>query len=277
MRDQNKKKEEKIKELEEFIRRFAANASKSKQATSRKKSLEKIQLDDIKPSNRKYPYINFTPDRQPGNEILEVKNLTKTVNGEKVLDNISFKVKADDKIAVLAENENAMTLLFQILMGEVEPDSGEVKWGTTITNSYFPKDNNYLFQGTESITDWLRQYSKDPDETYVRSFLGRMLFSGEEALKAVNVLSGGEKVRCVLSKIMLSGANFLVFDEPTNHLDMESITALNEGMTRFTGNMIFTSHDHQLTQTVANRIFEIKKDGSMIDKETTYNEYLGLE
>jgi ATPase subunit of ABC transporter with duplicated ATPase domains len=277
MRDQNKKKEEKIKELEEFIRRFAANASKSKQATSRKKSLEKIQLDDIKPSNRKYPYINFTPDRQPGNEILEVNNLTKTVNGEKVLDNISFKVKADDKIAVLAENENAMTLLFQILMGEVEPDSGEVKWGTTITNSYFPKDNNYMFQGTESITDWLRQYSKDPDETYVRSFLGRMLFSGEEALKAVNVLSGGEKVRCVLSKIMLSGANFLVFDEPTNHLDMESITALNEGMTRFTGNMIFTSHDHQLTQTVANRIFEIKKDGSMVDKETTYNEYLGLE
>ncbi len=277
MRDQNKKKEEKIKELEEFIRRFAANASKSKQATSRKKSLEKIQLDDIKPSNRKYPYINFTPDRQPGNEILEVNNLSKSVNGEKVLDNISFKVKADDKIAVLAENENAMTLLFQILMGEVEPDSGEVKWGTTITNSYFPKDNNYLFQGTESITDWLRQYSKDPDETYVRSFLGRMLFSGEEALKAVNVLSGGEKVRCVLSKIMLSGANFLVFDEPTNHLDMESITALNEGMTRFTGNMIFTSHDHQLTQTVANRIFEIKRDGSMIDKETTYNEYLGLE
>ena len=277
MRDQNKKKEEKIKELEEFIRRFAANASKSKQATSRKKSLEKIQLDDIKPSNRKYPYINFTPDRQPGNEILEVNNLSKSVNGEKVLDNISFKVKADDKIAVLAENENAMTLLFQILMGEVEPDSGEVKWGTTITNSYFPKDNNYLFQGTESITDWLRQYSKDPDETYVRSFLGRMLFSGEEALKAVNVLSGGEKVRCVLSKIMLSGANFLVFDEPTNHLDMESITALNEGMIRFTGNMIFTSHDHQLTQTVANRIFEIKRDGSMIDKETTYNEYLGLE
>ncbi len=277
MRDQNKKKEEKIKELEEFIRRFSANASKSKQATSRKKSLEKIQLDDIKPSNRKYPYINFTPDRQPGNEILEVNNLSKTVNGEKVLDNISFKVKADDKIAVLAENENAMTVLFQILIGEAEADSGEVKWGTTITNSYFPKDNNYLFKGTESITDWLRQYSKDPDETYVRSFLGRMLFSGEEALKAVNVLSGGEKVRCVLSKIMLSGANFLVFDEPTNHLDMESITALNEGMTRFTGNMIFTSHDHQLTQTVANRILEIKKDGTLIDKETTYNEYLGLE
>ena len=276
MRDQNKKKEEKIKELEEFIRRFAANASKSKQATSRKKSLEKIQLDDIKPSNRKYPYINFTPDRQPGNEILEVKNLTKTVNGEKVLDNISFKVKADDKIAVLAENENAMTVLFQILMGEVEPDSGEVKWGTTITSSYFPKDNNYLFQGTESITDWLRQYSKDPDETYVRSFLGRMLFSGEEALKAVNVLSGGEKVRCVLSKIMLSGANFLVFDEPTNHLDMESITALNEGMTRFTGNMIFTSHDHQLMQTVANRIIDIKGD-KLVDREITYNEYLGIE
>jgi len=277
MKEQNKKKEEKIKELEEFIRRFAANASKSKQATSRKKSLEKIQLDEIKPSNRKYPYINFTPDRMPGNEILEVNNLTKTVNGEKILDNISFKVKANDKIAVLADNENAMTVLFQILMGEQEADSGEVKWGTTITTSYFPKDNNYLFTGSESITDWLRQYSKDPDETYVRSFLGRMLFSGEEALKAVNVLSGGEKVRCVLSKMMLSGANFLVFDEPTNHLDMESITALNEGMTRFPGNMIFTSHDHQLTQTVANRILDIKSDGKIVDRETTYNEYLGVE
>ena len=276
MREQNKKKEEKIKELQDFIARFSANASKSKQATSRKKSLEKIQLDEIKPSNRKYPYIDFKPDRLPGNEILEVKNLTKTVNGEKVLNNISFKVKANDKIAVLAENENAITLLFQILMDEVKPDSGEIKWGTTITKSYFPKDNNYLFTGKESITDWLRQYSKDPDETYVRSFLGRMLFSGEEALKEVNVLSGGEKVRCVLSKMMLSGANFLIFDEPTNHLDMEAITSLNEGMKRFPGNMIFTSHDHQLTETVANRIFEITKDG-LIDKETTYNEYLGIE
>ncbi len=276
MKEQNKKKEEKIKELQEFIARFSANASKSKQATSRKKSLEKIQLDEIKPSNRRYPYINFEPDRLPGNEILEVKNLSKTINGEKLLDNISFKLKSDDKIAVLAENENAITVLFQILTGELEPDEGEIKWGTTISYTYFPKDNNYLFEGKESITDWLRQYSKDPDETYVRSFLGRMLFSGEEALKAVNVISGGEKVRCVLSKMMLSGANFLVMDEPTNHLDMESITALNEGMERFKGNMIFASHDHELTQTVANRIFEIK-DGGLIDRETTYNEYLGIE
>ena len=276
MREQNKKKEEKIKELQEFIARFSANASKSKQATSRKKSLEKIQLDEIRPSNRKYPYIDFKPDREPGNEILEVKNLSKTVNGEKILDNISFKVKDKDKIAVLAENENAITVLFQILAGELEPDEGEIKWGTTITNSYFPKDNNYLFTSNESITDWLRRYSKDPDETYVRSFLGRMLFSGEEALKPVNVLSGGEKVRCVLSKVMLSGANFLIFDEPTNHLDMEAITSLNEGMKRFKGNMIFTSHDHQLMQTVANRIFDIRKDG-FIDKEQTYNEYLGIE
>ena len=275
MREQNKKKEEKIKELQEFIARFSANASKSKQATSRKKSLEKIELDEIKPSNRKYPYIDFKPDRLPGNEILEVNNLSKTINGEKVLNNISFKVKTDDKIAVLCQNENAITLLFQILMGEVQPDEGTIKWGTTITTSYFPKDNNYLFEGDESITDWLRQYSKDPDETYVRSFLGRMLFSGEEALKEVNVLSGGERVRCVLSKMMLSGANFLIFDEPTNHLDMEAITSLNEGMKKFTGNMLFTSHDHELTQTVANRIFEITKDG-LIDKEQTYDEYLGI-
>lgn len=275
-REQNKKAEEKIKELKEFIARFSANASKSKQATSRKKSLEKIELADMTPSNRKYPYVDFKPDRLPGNEILEVKNLSKTINGEKVLDNISFKVKTDDKIMVLADNENAITILFQILAGELEPDSGEVRWGTTITKSYFPKDNNYLFQGEESITDWLRQYSKDPDETFVRSFLGRMLFSGEEALKKVNVLSGGEKVRCVLSKMMLSGANFLIFDEPTNHLDMEAITSLNEGMMKFPGNIIFTSHDHQLTETVANRIFDIK-NGEFIDKETTYNDYLGLE
>ena len=277
MKEQNKKKEEKIKELQDFIARFSANASKSKQATSRKKSLEKIQLDEIKPSNRRYPYINFEQDRMPGNEILEVNNLCKTINGEKVLDNVSFKVKKDDKIAVLAENENAITTLFQILAGEEKPDSGEIKWGTTISINYFPKDNNYLFQGDETITDWLRKYSKDPDETYIRSFLGRMLFSGDESLKNVKVLSGGEKVRCVLSKMMLSGANFLIFDEPTNHLDMESITALNEGMERFKGNMIFTSHDHELTQTVANRIFDIKKDGSMVDKETTYNEYLGID
>jgi len=277
MKDANKKKEEKIKELQEFIARFSANASKSKQATSRKKSLEKIQLDEIKPSNRRYPYIDFKPDREPGKDILTVKNLSKTVDGEKVLDNLSFTVKTDNKIAILADNENARTVLFQILAGELEPDGGEVSFGTTITNAYFPKDNSYLFTQDLSITDWLRQYSKDPDETYVRSFLGRMLFSGDEALKNVKVLSGGEKVRCVLSKLMLSGANFLMFDEPTNHLDMESITALNEGMERFKGNMIFASHDHQLLQTVANRIIDIKKDGSVVDKECTYNEYLGIE
>ncbi|CDE83969.1 aBC transporter ATP-binding protein [Clostridium sp. CAG:273] len=273
MKEANKKKEEKIKELQDFIARFSANASKSKQATSRKKTLEKIELDEIKPSNRKYPYIDFKPDREPGKEILKVEGLTKTINGEKVLDNVTFTVKPSDKIAFLADNENAKTVLFQILAGELEPDSGTVTWGTTITNNYFPKDNNYLFESDLSITDWLRQYSKDPDETYVRSFLGRMLFSGEEALKKVNVLSGGEKVRCVLSKIMLSGANLLIFDEPTNHLDMESITALNEGMKKFNGIILFTSHDHQLTQTVANRIIDLKQD-KLIDRETTYDEYL---
>lgn len=273
MKEANKKKEEKIKELQDFIARFSANASKSKQATSRKKTLEKIELDEIKPSNRKYPYIDFKPDREPGKEILKVEGLTKTINGEKVLDNVTFTVKPSDKIAFLAYNENAKTVLFQILAGELEPDSGTFTWGTTITNNYFPKDNNYLFESDLSITDWLRQYSKDPDETYVRSFLGRMLFSGEEALKKVNVLSGGEKVRCVLSKIMLSGANLLIFDEPTNHLDMESITALNEGMKKFNGIILFTSHDHQLTQTVANRIIDLKQD-KLIDRETTYDEYL---
>ena len=276
-REQNKKKEEKIKELQDFIARFSANASKSKQATSRKKTLEKIQLEEIRPSNRKYPYVDFKPDREPGKEILEIKNISKIVNGEKVLDNVSFTVKSGDKIAFLADNEIAKTVLFQIIAGELEPDSGEIKWGMTITNTYFPKDNNYLFETEESITDWLRKYSKDPDETYVRSFLGRMLFSGEEALKKAKVMSGGEKVRCVLSKMMLSGANFLIFDEPTNHLDMESITALNEGMSRFKGNIIFTSHDHQLTQTVANRIIDLKQDGRVVDREVTYNEYLGIE
>ena len=276
-REQNKKKEEKIKELQDFIARFSANASKSKQATSRKKTLEKIELDEIKPSNRKYPYIDFKPDREPGKEILQVKNISKTVDGVKLLDNVSFTVKAHDKIAFLADNENAKTVLFQIIAGEIEPDEGELVWGTTITSAYFPKDNNYLFDTDENITDWLRKYSKDPDETYVRSFLGRMLFSGDEALKQVKVLSGGEKVRCVFSKIMLSGANFLTFDEPTNHLDMESITALNEGMKRFKGNMLFTSHDHELTQTVANRIIDLKEDGTVVDREITYNEYLGIE
>ena len=277
MKEQNKKKEEKIKELQDFIARFSANASKSKQATSRKKSLEKIQLDEIKPSNRRYPYVDFKPDREPGNDMLTVKNLCKTIDGEKILDNVSFTVKKDNKIAFLADNENAKTVLFKILAGEMKPDSGEIIWGTTITSTYFPKDNNYLFDVDLSITDWLRQYSKDPDETYVRSFLGRMLFSGEEALKKVNVMSGGERVRCVLSKMMLSGANFLILDEPTNHLDMESITSVNEGMKKFTGNIIFTSHDHQLTQTVANRIIDLKQDGTVIDREVTYNEYLGIE
>ena len=276
MKEANKKKEEKIKELQEFIARFSANASKSKQATSRKKSLEKIELDEIKPSSRRYPYVDFKPDREQGKEVLTVKNISKTINGEKILDNISFTVKREDKIAFLADNENAKTVLFQIIAGELEPDSGELIWGQTITSTYFPKDNNYLFKDKMSLVDWLRQYSKDPDETYVRGFLGRMLFSGEEALKNVDVLSGGEKVRCVLSKMMLSGANFLVFDEPTNHLDMESITSVNEGMKKFPGIILFTSHDHQLTQTVANRIIEIKSD-KLVDRECTYNEYLGIE
>ena len=276
-REQNKKKEEKIKELQEFIARFSANASKSKQATSRKKTLEKIELEEIKPSNRKYPYIDFKPDREPGKEILQVKNISKTIDGVKLLDNISFTVKQDNKIAFLSDNENAKTILFQIIAGEIQPDEGKIIWGTTITQNYFPKDNNYLFDTDENITEWLRKYSKDPDETYIRSFLGRMLFSGDEALKNVKVLSGGEKVRCVLSKMMLSGANFLIFDEPTNHLDMESITAINNGMQNFKGNILFTSHDHQLMQTVANRIIDIKENGEVIDKETTYNEYLGIE
>ncbi len=275
-KEANKKKEEKIKELQEFIARFSANASKSKQATSRKKSLEKIELEEIKASSRKYPYIDFKPDREPGKEILEIKNVSKTINGEKILNNVSFTVKADNKIAFLSDNENAITLLFQIIAGEIEPDEGEVIWGQTITHDYFPKDNGYLFKKDESLVDWLRAYSKDPDETYVRGFLGRMLFSGDEALKNIKVLSGGEKVRCVLSKLMLSGANFLILDQPTNHLDMESITALNEGMKKFKGNMLFASHDHQLMQTVADRIIDIKQN-KIIDKECTYNEYLGIE
>ncbi len=276
-REQNKKKEEKIKELQDFIARFSANASKSKQATSRKKTLEKIELDEIKPSNRKYPYVDFKPDREPGKEVLRVKNISKTLDGVKILDNISFDVKTDDKIAFLADNEIARTVLFQIIAGDLEPDEGELIWGATISKSYFPKDNNYLFQTDENVTEWLRKYSKDPDETYVRSFLGRMLFSGDEALKQSNILSGGEKVRCVLSKMMLSGANLLILDEPTNHLDMESITSVNEGMKKFKGNILFTSHDHELVQTVSNRIIDIKIDGKIVDREISYNEYLGIE
>ena len=274
MREQNKKKEEKIKELQEFIARFSANASKSKQATSRKKSLEKIELDEIKPSNRKYPYIDFKPDREPGKEILEVQNISKTLNGEKVLDNVSFTVKRDDKIAILCDNEIAKTTLFQIIAGELEPDEGTVSFGTTITKDYFPKDNNYLFDDDLILVDWLRQYSKDPDETYVRSFLGRMLFSGEEALKKVKVLSGGEKVRCVLSKLMLSGANFLIFDEPTNHLDLESITSLNKGLINFQGEVLFTTRDYELNNTVCNRIIEILDNGKIIDRRISYEEFL---
>lgn len=276
MKEANKKKEDKIKELQDFIARFSANASKSKQATSRKKTLEKIELDEIKPSNRKYPYIDFKPDREPGKEILKVEHLSKTIEGVKVLNDVSFTITREDKVAFLADNELSKTALFQILAGELEPDEGKIEWGTTITTSYFPKDNNYLFESDLSIVDWLRGYSKDPDETFVRGFLGRMLFSGEEALKKVNVLSGGEKVRCVLSKMMLSGANLLIFDEPTNHLDMESITSLNEGMSKFKGVILFTSHDHQLVQTVANKIIDLKENATII-KEGTYNQYLNME
>ena len=273
----NKKAEAKKKELEEFIARFSANASKAKQATSRKKLLDNLEMVDIKPSLRRYPFIGFTPDREVGNIVLTVEDLGYSQNGEQIFDHVSFSISPKDKVAFVSDHELAVTTFFKIIMGEITDYTGTFQWGVTTSQSYFPKDNSYLFTQDLSITDWLRQYSKDPDETYVRSFLGRMLFSGDEALKNVKVLSGGEKVRCVLSKLMLSGANFLMFDEPTNHLDMESITALNEGMERFKGNMIFASHDHQLLQTVANRIIDIKKDGSVVDKECTYNEYLGIE
>ena len=273
MKEANKKKEEKIKELQEFISHFSANASKSKQATSRKRALEKIQLDDIRPSSRKYPYIDFRPNREIGNDALVVENLTKTIDGVKVLDNISFLMKPTDKIAFVGPNTLAATTLFKILSGEMEPDSGSYKWGVTTTQSYFPKDNTKDFSQDETIVEWLTQYSEDKDATFVRGFLGRMLFSGEDALKKVGVLSGGEKVRCMLSKLMISGANILLLDEPTNHLDMESITALNEALKDFTGALLFTSQDHQFVQTTANRIMEITPNG-LIDKECTYDEYL---
>ncbi|ARU62994.1 ABC transporter ATP-binding protein [Tumebacillus avium] len=272
-RNSNKKKEEKIKELEEFIRRFSANASKSKQATSRKKQLDKISLDDIRPSNRKYPFIDFKPEREAGNDILTVEGLTVTVEGVKVLDNISFTVNKGDKIALVGPDELAKTTLFKVLAGELEPDSGEFKWGITITTAYFPKDNAEYFETDLNLVDWLRQYSKEQDETFVRGFLGRMLFSGEESLKKANVLSGGEKVRCMLSKMMNVGANALMLDEPTNHLDLESITALNNGLINFTGSMLFVSHDHQFVQTIANRIIQITPNG-LIDKQMTYDEFL---
>ena len=273
-KEANKKKEEKIKELQEFISRFSANASKSKQATSRKRALEKIELDDIKPSSRKYPYVDFRPDREIGNEVLTVENLSKTIDGVKVLDNISFVLGHDDKVAFVGANERAITTLFQILMGEMEPDEGNYKWGVTTSQAYFPKDYNKDFDNDYNITEWLTGYSPVKDVTYVRGFLGRMLFPGEDGVKKVRVLSGGEKVRCLLSGMMISGANCLVLDEPTNHLDMESITALNNGLIKFKGVELFTCHDHQFVQTTANRIMEITPDGSLIDKITTYDEYL---
>ena len=277
MKEANKKKEEKIKELQEFISRFSANASKSKQATSRKRALEKIQLDDMRPSSRKYPYIDFRPNREIGNEVLMVENLSKTIDGVKVLDNISFTLGHDDKVAFVGANEQAITTLFKILVGEMEPDEGNYKWGVTTSQAYFPKDNTAEFDNDLTITDWLTQYSEIKDATYVRGFLGRMLFPGEDGIKRVRVLSGGEKVRCLLSKMMISCANILILDEPTNHLDMESITALNNGLIKFPGVILFTSHDHQFVQTTANRIMEILPNGTMIDKITTYDEYLASD
>ena len=277
MKEANKKKEEKIKELQEFISRFSANASKSKQATSRKRALEKIQLDDMRPSSRKYPYIDFRPNREIGNEVLMVENLSKTIDGVKVLDNISFTLGREDKVAFVGANEQAITTFFKILTGEMEPDEGNYKWGVTTSQAYFPKDNTQEFDNDLTITDWLTQYSEIKDATYVRGFLGRMLFPGEDGVKRVRVLSGGEKVRCLLSKMMISGDNILILDEPTNHLDMESITALNNGLIKFPGVILFTSHDHQFVQTTANRIMEILPNGKLVDKITTYDEYLASD
>ena len=277
MKEANKKKEEKIKELQEFISRFSANASKSKQATSRKRALEKIELDDIRPSSRKYPYIDFRPEREIGNEVLSVENISKTINGEKILDNISFTVGREDKIAFVGGNEFAITTFFRILMGEIEPDEGSFKWGVTTTQAYFPKDNGAEFDNDYTIAEWLTGYSANKDATYVRGFLGRMLFAGEDGVKKVRILSGGEKVRCLLSKMMISGANCLILDEPTNHLDMEAITALNNGMIKFPGVALFACHDHQFVETTANRIMEILPGGSLIDKITTYDEYLASD
>lgn len=277
MKEANKKKEEKIKELQEFISRFSANASKSKQATSRKRALEKIQLDDMRPSSRKYPYIDFRPNREIGNEVLMVENLSKTIDGVKVLDNISFTLGREDKVAFVGANEQAITTFFKILTGEMEPDEGNYKWGVTTSQAYFPKDNTQEFDNDLTITDWLTQYSEIKDATYVRGFLGRMIFPGEDGVKRVRVLSGGEKVRCLLSKMMISGANILILDEPTNHLDMESITALNNGLIKFPGVILFTSHDHQFVQTTANRIMEILPNGKLVDKITTYDEYLASD
>ncbi|MCI8449119.1 MAG: ATP-binding cassette domain-containing protein [Eubacterium sp.] len=274
MKEANKKKEEKIKELQEFISRFSANASKSKQATSRKRALEKIQLEEIKPSSRKYPYIDFRPEREIGNEVLAVDGISKTVDGVKVLDHVSFVMGHNDKIAFVGSNELAKTTLFQILAGEMEPDEGTYKWGVTTSQSYFPKDNTEIFSNDLSITEWLTQFSEIKDATYVRGFLGRMLFAGEDGVKKMKVLSGGEKVRVLLSRMMIEGSNVLIFDEPTDHLDMEAITALNNGMIKFPGTILFSCRDHQVVQTTANRIIEFMPDGTIVDKVTTYDEYL---
>ena len=274
MKDQNKKAQEKVKELQDFIARFSSNASKAKQATSRKKQLEKLNIEEIKPSTRRYPFIGFAPEREIGNEFLEVHNLTKTVNGVKVLDDISFRLSKDDKVVFLSKNVQAITMLFKIIAGEEEPDSGSYKWGVTTSVSYLPNDNSKYFDGlTMNLVDWLRQYSEEQAETFIRGFLGRMLFSGEEVLKSAAVLSGGEKVRCMLSRMMINNSNVLIMDDPTNHLDLESITALNEGLMRFTGGILFTSHDHQFISTIANRVIEITPQG-LIDKMTNFDEYL---
>ena len=274
IKNQNKRNEEKIKELQDFISRFSANASKSKQATSRKRALEKIELDEIKPSSRKYPYIDFRPQREIGNEVLSVENLTKTIDGEVVLDHISFNLRREDKVALVGANEHAKTVLFKILAGEMEPDEGSYKWGVTTSQSYFPKDNTEIFDTDDVIVDWLTQFSEIKDATYVRGFLGRMLFAGEDGVKKMRVLSGGEKVRVLLSRMMIEASNVLMLDEPTDHLDMESITALNNGLIKFPGVVIFSSRDHQFVETTANRIIEIMPNGQIIDKITTYDEYL---
>ena len=277
IRNQNKKLEQKRKELQDFIARFSANASKSKQATSRKKQLEKLQFEDMQVSNRKYPYIEFKPEREAGNNMLKVENLSKTIDGEKVLDNISFTVNTGDKVVILSNNDIAKTTLFQILAGEMEPDSGSYEWGMTTSQSYFPKDNSEYFENVDlSLIDWMRQFSTDQHEEYVRGFLGRMLFSGEEARKMAKVLSGGEKVRCMLSKMMLSGANVLLLDNPTDHLDLESITSLNKSLIRFPGTVLFTTHDHEFIQTVANKIIEITPNG-ILEKEMEYDDYINDE
>ena len=274
MKDQNKKAQEKVKELQDFIARFSSNASKAKQATSRKKQLEKLNIEEIKPSTRRYPFIGFSPEREIGNEFLEVQNLSKSVNGVKILDDVSFRLSKDDKVIFLSKNPQAITMLYKIITGEEEADAGSYKWGVTTSVSYLPNDNTKYFEGVQlNLVDWLRQYSEEQAETFIRGFLGRMLFSGEEVLKSAAVLSGGEKVRCMLSRMMINNSNVLIMDDPTNHLDLESITALNEGLMKFSGGLLFTSHDHQFISTIANRVIEITPQG-LIDKMTNFDEYL---